>query len=223
VGVPIADLLAGMNLAYGVVAALHERHRTGRGRVVRTSLLSGVVGVHAFQGTRWLLGHEVPGIAGAHHPAIAPYGMFETATSPVQVAVGSENLWRKFAASVGLDADEERFRTNRERVAHRSDLVAVIEGIFAAEPAEHWLALLQAAGIPAGKVRSMDDVYAWDQVRSQGLVLEVEHPAYGRMDLTGSPLRLDENAFSGGREQHLPPPLLGEHNDAIRAWLTEDS
>ena len=74
VGVPIADLLAGMNLAYGVVAALHERHTTGVGRVVRTSLLSGVVGVHAFQGTRWLLGGEVPGIAGAHHPAIAPYG-----------------------------------------------------------------------------------------------------------------------------------------------------
>src|SRR5512140_416447 len=74
VGVPIADLLAGLNLAYGVVAALHERHTTGVGRVVRTSLLAGVVGVHAFQGTRWLLGGEVPGIAGAHHPAIAPYG-----------------------------------------------------------------------------------------------------------------------------------------------------
>ena len=79
VGVPIADLLAGMNLAYGVIAALHERHTTGVGRVVRTSLLSGVVGVHAFQGTRWLLGGEVPGIAGAHHPAIAPYGLFATA------------------------------------------------------------------------------------------------------------------------------------------------
>ena len=74
VGVPIADLLAGMNLAYGVMAALHERHATGRGRVVRTSLLAGVVGVHAFQGTRWLLGGEVPGVSGAHHPAIAPYG-----------------------------------------------------------------------------------------------------------------------------------------------------
>ena len=219
VGVPIADLLAGMNLAYGVVAALHERHRTGRGRVVRTSLLSSVVGVHAFQGTRWLLGGEVPGIAGAHHPAIAPYGMFETATVPVQVAVGSEGLWRRFAAAVGLEADADRFRTNRERVAHRADLVAEIEQIFAAEPAEHWLDLLVDAGIPAGKVRSMDDVYAWEQVRSQGLVLEVDHPAYGSVELTGSPLRFDDNAFSGGRERHLPPPLLDEHGTSIRQWV----
>jgi crotonobetainyl-CoA:carnitine CoA-transferase CaiB-like acyl-CoA transferase len=219
VGVPIADLLAGMNLAYGVVAALHERHRTGRGRVVRTSLLSGVVGVHAFQGTRWLLGGEVPGIAGAHHPAIAPYGMFETATVPVQVAVGSEGLWRRFAAAVGLDADADRFRTNRERVAHRADLVAEIEQIFAAQPAEHWLDLLVDAGVPAGKVRSMDDVYAWEQVRSQGLVLDVDHPAYGSVELTGSPLRFDDNTFSGGRERHLPPPLLDEHGASIRQWL----
>ena len=221
VGVPIADLLAGMNLAYGVVAALHERHTTGVGRVVRTSLLSGVVGVHAFQGTRWLLGGEVPGIAGAHHPAIAPYGLFATASSPLQVAVGSENLWRKFAVAVGLDADDPRFLTNRDRVAHRDDLIAAIEGIFAARPAEDWLDLLVDAGIPAGKVRSMDDVYGWDQVRSQGLVLEVDHPAYGTLELTGSPLRFDDHAFSGGRERHLPPPLLDEHGDAIRNWLAE--
>jgi crotonobetainyl-CoA:carnitine CoA-transferase CaiB-like acyl-CoA transferase len=219
VGVPIADLLAGMNLAYGVLAALHERHRTGRGRVVRTSLLSGVVGVHAFQGTRWLLGHELPGIAGAHHPAIAPYGMFATSTSPVQVAVGSEGLWRKFAAVVGIDADEARFATNRERVAHREELVAAIEAHFAAEPAEHWLELLLGAGVPAGKVRSMDDVYSWEQVHSQGLVLQVEHPAYGPLRLPGSPLRFDDNAYSGGRERHLAPPMLGEHSAVIREWL----
>jgi crotonobetainyl-CoA:carnitine CoA-transferase CaiB-like acyl-CoA transferase len=219
VGVPIADLLAGMNLAYGVVAALHERNRTGRGRVVRTSLLSSVVGVHAFQGTRWLLGHEVPGIAGAHHPAIAPYGLFETATSPLQVAVGSEGLWRRFTTALGMDADEERFRTNRERVAHRDDLISAIETIFATEPAEHWLELLLDAGIPAGKVRSMDDVYGWEQALSQGLVVEVDHPAYGPLALTGSALRFDDNRWSGGREHHLPPPLLGEHNDSIRAWL----
>jgi crotonobetainyl-CoA:carnitine CoA-transferase CaiB-like acyl-CoA transferase len=222
VGVPIADLLAGMNLAYGVVAALHERHTTGVGRVVRTSLLAAVVGVHAFQGTRWTIGAEVPGIAGAHHPAIAPYGMFETATAPVQVAVGSEGLWQRFAAAVGIEPEQERFRTNRERVAHREDLVAVIEEIFAAEPAEHWLDLLLGAGIPAGKVRSMDDVYAWEQVRSQGLVLEVEHPSYGALTLPGSPLRFDEQPFSGGRERHLPPPLLGEHSDTIRDWLADE-
>jgi crotonobetainyl-CoA:carnitine CoA-transferase CaiB-like acyl-CoA transferase len=222
VGVPIADLLAGMNLAYGVVAALHQRHTTGVGRVVRTSLLAGVVGVHAFQGTRWTIGGEVPGIAGAHHPAIAPYGMFETGTAPVQVAVGSEGLWERFAAAVGIDPGQERFRSNRERVAHRDDLVAVIEEIFVAEPAEHWLELLVGAGIPAGKVRSMDDVYAWEQVRSQGLVLELEHPAYGALVLPGSPLRFDEQAWSGGRERHLAPPLLGQHSDAIRSWLDDD-
>jgi crotonobetainyl-CoA:carnitine CoA-transferase CaiB-like acyl-CoA transferase len=67
----------------------------------------------------------------------------------------------------------------------------------------------------------MDDVYAWEQVRSQGLVLEVDHPAYGSVELTGSPLRFDDNAFSGGREQHQPPPLLGEHGAAIRQWLSD--
>ena len=86
VGVPIADLVAGMYGAYGVVAALHERNRTGVGRVVRTSLLAGMVGVHAYQGTRWTVAGEVPGLAGDHHPSISPYGMFATATAPVQIA-----------------------------------------------------------------------------------------------------------------------------------------
>ena len=221
VGVPIADLLAGMNLAYGVLAALHERARTGRGRVVRTSLLAGVVGVHAFQGTRWTVAGEVPGLSGSHHPAIAPYGMFATATSPVQVAVGSEGLWQKFAPAVGLDPADERFEVNRSRVAHRAELVAAIEEIFASQPAEHWLDLLRGAGVPAGKVRTLDDVYAWEQTRSQGLVLEVEHPEFGRLTLPGSPLRFDDNAYSGGRPEHLPPPLLDQHSEQIRAWLDE--
>ena len=222
VGVPIADLLAGMNLAYGVVAALHERTRTGRGRVVRTSLLAGVVGVHAFQGTAWLLGGRVPGVSGAHHPAIAPYGMFATGSAPVQVAVGSEGLWRRFADAVGLDADDSRFLTNRERVAHRDALIRAIEDLFTTHDAEHWLDLLVGAGIPAGKVRSMDDVYAWEQVRSQGLVLEVDHPAYGALALPGSPLRFDDNLYSGGRVTHGAPPTLGQHSADIRAWLAQE-
>ena len=226
VGVPIADLLAGMNLAYGVVAALHERSRTGRGRVVRTSLLAGVVGVHAFQGTAWLLGGRVPGVSGAHHPAIAPYGMFATGSAPVQVAVGSEGLWRKFADATGLDAADPRFATNRDRVAHRDELIEAIESHFATHPAEHWLELLMDAGIPAGKVRSMDDVYAWEQVRSQGLVLDVDHPAYGSLALSGSALRFDDNPFSGGRVSHVAPPTLGQHSaairDEIRSWSASE-
>ena len=226
VGVPIADLLAGMNLAYGVVAALHERARTGRGRVVRTSLLAGVVGVHAFQGTAWLLGGRVPGVSGAHHPAIAPYGMFATGSAPVQVAVGSEGLWRKFADATGLDAADPRFATNRDRVAHRDELIEAIEAHFATQPAEHWLELLMDAGIPAGKVRSMDDVYAWEQVRSQGLVLDVDHPAYGPLALSGSALRFDDNPFSGGRVSHVAPPTLGQHSaairDEIRSWSASE-
>ena len=90
VGVPIADLIAGMNGAYGVLAALHERERTGQGRVVRTSLLAGMVGVRAFQGTRWTIAGEVPGLAGDHHPSIAPYGMFATASAPIQIACAAE-------------------------------------------------------------------------------------------------------------------------------------
>ena len=112
VGVPIADLVAGMYGAYGVLAALHERERTGRGRVVRTSLLAGMVGVHAFQGTRWTVAGEVPGLAGDHHPAIAPYGMFATGTAPIQIACGSEGLWRALLRRV-------RARPGRPALRHQ--------------------------------------------------------------------------------------------------------
>ena len=219
VGVPIADLLAGMNGAYGVLAALHERGRTGNGRVVRTSLLSSVVGVHAFQGTRWTVAGEVPGLAGDHHPSIAPYGMFATATAPVQIACGSEGLWRAFCREFALDAGDPRFATNPDRVSNRDALIRVIEALFASSPAEDCLERLAGAGVPAGKVRTIDDVYAWEQTRSQGLLLSVQHPSLGTVELPGSPIRFDDNDFSGGRSSHVAPPTLGQHNEAIREWL----
>src|SRR6478735_9857290 len=98
VGVPIGDLLAGMYGAYGVLAALMERERTGRGQVVRTSLLAAIVGVHAFQGTRYTVAGEVGRAQGNHHPSIAPYGLFHCQGGSVQVSCGSESLWRKFCA-----------------------------------------------------------------------------------------------------------------------------
>ncbi len=219
VGVPIGDLLAGMYGAYGVVAALHERSGTGRGRHVRTSLLAAIVGVHAYQGTRWTVAGEVPTAIGNQHPSISPYGLFHTADAPVQVACGSEGLWRSFAPIVGLDPDDERFATNRLRVARREELGELIEHAFAVHGAEHWLPVLAEAGIPAGKVRTVDDVYAWEQTRSQGLLIDVDHPIAGRVSLPGPPLRFDDLPYAGGRDAHLPPPRLGEHNDSVAAWL----
>src|SRR6187200_609257 len=119
VGVPIGDLLAGMYGAYGVVAALNERHRTGKGTVVRTSLLASVVGVHAFQGTRWTVAGEVGRSAGHHHPSIAPYGLFHCRDGSVQIAVGSEGLWQRLCSAFGHDATAEGVGTNAERVAAR--------------------------------------------------------------------------------------------------------
>src|SRR4051794_7608753 len=127
VGVPIADLIAGMNGAFGVVAALHERHRPGVGRVVRTSLLAGMVGVHAFQGTKWTVAGEVPGLSGDHHPSIAPYGMFATGSAPIQIACGSEGLWRALCKALGWAPAEAGLATNPERVAHRDTLIEKLE------------------------------------------------------------------------------------------------
>ena len=117
--------------AYGVVSALYERERTGRGRVVRTSLLAAIVGVHAFQGTRYTVAGEVPRAEGNHHPSMAPYGAFRCKDSIIQVAVGSEGLWRKFAPLVEIEPDDPLFADNAHRVRHRKALIELINDAFA--------------------------------------------------------------------------------------------
>ncbi len=215
VGVPISDLLAGMYGAYGVVAALHERARTGRGRVVRTSLLAASVGAHAFQGTRWTVAGEVGRAQGNHHPSISPYGSFRCADGLVQIAVGSEVLWRAFAPLASIEQLDERFATNQLRVRNRSELTGLIEAAFAGAKAAEWLPRLAEAGVPAGAVRSLDQVYDWEQTRSQGLLIEVDHAVLGPIQLPGPPLRFDDD----DRPEHAAPPTLGQHNDSVRAWL----
>jgi crotonobetainyl-CoA:carnitine CoA-transferase CaiB-like acyl-CoA transferase len=221
VGVPIADLLAGMYGTSGVLAALLDRERTGRGTVVRTSLLAAVVGIHAFQGTRWTVAGEVPSGTGNHHPSIAPYGLFHTADGPIQVAVGSELQWRAFAPAVGLEAADPRFATNRDRVARRTELAELINQVLVTAPARTWLVKLDEVGVPAGRVRTLDQVYGWEQTHSQGLVISVDHPVLGRIELPGPPLRFGDRSTAGGRVEHLPPPTLGQHNTSVRAWLQD--
>ena len=213
VGVPIGDLLAGMYGAYGVVAALHERERTGRGRTVRTSLLAALVGVHALYGTMYTVAGIVPTTAGAHHASICPYGLFRCEDGVVQIAVGSEALWRAFAPAFGLDRPQ--WTRNADRVADRDAVLAAVDEAFAAYTRAELMARLDELGVPAGQVRTFDEVYTWEQTRSQGLLLDVDHATLGDITLPGPPLRFDD----GGRVRHDAPPTLGQHNDSVRAWL----
>ena len=115
-------------------------------------------------------------------------------------------------------------RARHERAsgsANRDEVIAIVEAAFADGSPSRLLARLAEVGIPAGKVRTLDEVYDWDQTRRQGLLVDVEHPLLGGIELPGPPLRFDDNAYAGGRSEHLHPPLLGEHNDSVRAWLDE--
>ena len=220
-GVPIADLLAGMYGAYGVLAALHERTRTGKGGVVRTSLLAAVVGVHAFQGTRWTVAGEVPTAEGPHHPSICPYGLFHTSDGMVQIAVGSEGLWNKFAPAFGLPLDDPGFATNAERVRNGAAVRTAIDAAFAGWRSTDLVARLAELGIPSGLVKDLAQVYQWEQTLSQGLLVDVDHPTLGTVQLPGPPLRFFDGNDDERALDHAAPPLLGQHTEQVLAWLSK--
>lgn len=221
-GTPICDLVAGMYGAFGVLAALRERETTGRGTVVRTSLLAAAVGIHGFQATRWTIGGTVGRGAGNHHPSVTPYGLFRCADGAVQIAVGSEGLWRDFCAGFGLDPDRSGMASNPERVGNRDAVIAVVEDVFASWKADDLVDRLAEVGIPCGRVRTIDQVYDWAQTQSQGLVLDVDHATLGPIQLPGPPLRFfgEDNVEQTWRG-HRPPPTLDQHGDDVREWLAE--
>lgn len=226
VGVAISDVLAGMYGAFGVVSALVERNRTGRGQVVRTSLLAAVVGVHAFQGTRWTVAGEVPEPVGNHHPSIAPYGLFRCADGAVQIACGTDSQWKALCNVLGMDPDGEGMGDGPARANRRDRLVEMLEEALSAWTAREILSALDKAGVPAGRVRNLSEVYTWDQTLAQGLLVDVDHPELGRIELPGPPLRFFARTGAGEaevtRRHHAPPPMLDEHGAQIRAWLEQD-
>jgi len=205
-GLSITDILAGMFGAYGTVAALREREVSGRGQIVTTSLLAAAIAVHAHQGTRWTIAGEVPGRSGNHHGLLAPYGAFPCSDGWINIAVGSAGLWARFAPLVGIAVDDPDFITNADRIRNRARLIAKIDETTAGESIEVWLARLDEAGVPAGRIRSMDEVYTWDHVLHHGMVDRVEHPVLGTLDLPGAPVGWSRS----GRRAPEPPPTLGE-------------
>ncbi len=224
VGVPIGDLTAALYGAFGVLGALRERDRTGSGQVVRTSLLAALVGVHAFQGTAWTVAGHVGRAQGNRHPSIAPYGAFGCADGTVQIACGNETMWRRLCAQFGLDPDEPDYATNSSRLEHVEALTERLERCFSSFGQDVLLAKLTDAGVPAGRIRSIDEVYQWEQARSQRLTLEVEHAGLGSITLPGMALRTFEMSASGElnestRTAHGAPPQLDADGAAIRGRL----
>jgi crotonobetainyl-CoA:carnitine CoA-transferase CaiB-like acyl-CoA transferase len=222
VGIPVADLAAGLYLAVGVLTALHDRERTGEGRWVQTSLLEAMIAMMDLQAARWTIDHEVPGPAGNHHPTLVPMGCFATADGYVNIGASGGRLLRSFCAVVGLPGltADPRFATRASRSANRAELNALIADRLRTRSTAAWVEALNAAGVPCGPVYRMDEVFADPQVRHLEMTRPVDHPALGRLDLLRNAVRMTGGQPQAGPETvRTATPEPGAHSDEILAEL----
>jgi formyl-CoA transferase len=212
-GASLADVTAGMVAYQGILLALFRRERTGQGGHVDVSLLESLLSTLAYHASMSLLAGLVPARLGNRHPSLAPYETFDAEDGHVIVGVGSESLWRSFCAVLGepgLETDP-RFQTNALRVTNYEALRALLAPRFRSQPVNAWLAALEGAGIPCGRVRTVAEALDNPQVRARGLLLDIDHATIGSGRYVGSPIHLD----GAGRGSTLPPPLLGQHTDEV--------
>jgi crotonobetainyl-CoA:carnitine CoA-transferase CaiB-like acyl-CoA transferase len=210
VGVALVDVLAGLHAAAAVLAALHG----GEGARIEVPLLdSGLAGLVNVAQNALVTGTD-PERHGNAHPNIVPYQDFETSSGRIAVAAANDGLFRALCSVMGLDSlpEDGRFATNAGRVEHRGELIPLLEERFRERAAEDWLAELEAAGVPSGKVRSVPDALAAAAAAGRPATVTVRHPTAGPLDLVGSPI------WGATRTEATPPPLLGEHTAEI---LTE--
>ena len=212
-GASLADVAAGMTAFQGILLALLRRARTGEGGRVDISLLESLLATLTYHASTYLMTGQVPARLGNRHPSLAPYETFEAADGYVIVGVGSESLWRSFCEVLG-DADlarDPRFETNALRVTNYAALRDVLAPRLRSRPVAHWLAALEAAGIPCGRVRTVAEALDNPQVAARGLLLETEHATIGSGRYVGSPIHLS----GAERGSTRPPPLLGQHTDEV--------
>jgi crotonobetainyl-CoA:carnitine CoA-transferase CaiB-like acyl-CoA transferase len=216
VGSAVVDLVCGLLAVVGIQAALGERERTGRGRHVEVSLMDSVLTALLNQGSAWFAGGTVAGRMGNRHPSIVPYETFDAADRPLAIAVGNDRLFARLCTAIELDElpGDPRFATNAGRVANVEALRELLREAFARQPADHWVAVLRAASVPAGPINGIDE--AWEFAESLGMepLTEVDG-----IPLATPPLRLDGQRPAVRRA----PPRLDEHGDEIRAWLREEA
>jgi crotonobetainyl-CoA:carnitine CoA-transferase CaiB-like acyl-CoA transferase len=211
-GVALLDVITGLQAAVGILAALHDRERTGRGRHVSVSLFDASVAAMVNQAANHLLGGIVAGPMGTAHPNICPYQAFHASDRPFILAAGNDRLFRRTCDALGHSdwADDQRFVTNEERVRNRDELIPLLEEAFAAKPASEWIGALEAVSVPCAPIRAMDEVFAAPE--GAALVESVTDSARGStLRLVRNPIRFDGRALDTRRA----PPLLGEHGDEI--------
>jgi crotonobetainyl-CoA:carnitine CoA-transferase CaiB-like acyl-CoA transferase len=211
VGIALADIAAGMFAAYAVAAALYHRQRSGEGQLIDTSLLDGQLAMLTYQSARYFATGVAPQSSGNQHPTIVPYGVYRASDAYFNLAVGTDDLWRRFCGALGLEAlyTDPRFIKNRDRLAHRDELNAILEPFFAQRSIAEIDALLNAAGVPCGAVHDLHAVFNDPQVAALGAVHELDHPTAGAIKVVGPPYRLSATPAS----VRTPPPLLGQHTD----------
>ncbi|MBO0886961.1 MAG: CoA transferase [Acidimicrobiales bacterium] len=217
VGVPISDLAAGMYLAIGILAALHERDRSGEGQWVQTSLLEAMIAMLDFQAARWTIDGEVPPQEGNHHPTGVPMGCFRTSDGYVNIAGSGGRLWERFCRTIERPEllEDPRFAGPAQRSANREELRAIIQDRLSERATTFWVEALNSVGVPAGPVNNIKETFEDPQVRHLEMVEQVPHPVLGELGLI-------RNAVSATR---TPPrlrrasPELGQHNEEILAEL----
>jgi crotonobetainyl-CoA:carnitine CoA-transferase CaiB-like acyl-CoA transferase len=213
VGIPVADLTAGLFCALGILVALIEREQSGEGQWVQTSLLQAQIFMLDFQAARWLIKHEVPGQAGNNHPTSIPTGVFKTADGHINLAVAGQKIWERFCDSVDAKWLKERqeYATPAARLKHRDVLNAEIDKILSAHPSAEWVERLNAAGVPCGPIYSIDQVFADPQVEHLAIAQPVAAQDGKTLTVVGQPLMLSRTPS----RIVAPPPELGQHTEEV--------
>ena len=212
-GVAISDVTSGLQLAVGILTALHERHRTGKGRWVHTSLLESMIGMLDFQAARWTVASDDPPQAGNDHPTLGPMGMYKTMDGYLNLAASGGRLWEALCSELGVVEwlEDERFSSMSARRDNKTVLNVLIEERSSQDTTEHGVLRLNEVGVPCGPVNTVAETFSDPQVQHLGLASPVSHPTAGEIKI----LRNATNLEGVSNDIRSASPLKGQHSEEL--------